>query len=278
VTDLAQLAPRLRQREDGIWVSPVTASLSYPEAGNQRYLAIERAGSFWFEHRNACILEALRAYPPAGSFFDVGGGNGVVALAIQDSGIDTVLLEPGADGAANAHARGVRTVACSTLEDAGIESGTLPAAGLFDVLEHIEDDRGFLSDLAQFLIPGGRVYLTVPACPLLWSGEDDYAGHRRRYTRSGSKLLLESAGFEILYQTCFFLSLPIPILLLRTLPSLLGFRGAGGGEQEAREHRAPGGPLGWGLARVQTFELWAIRRGISLPVGGSILAIARRCR
>ncbi|MCP3982759.1 MAG: class I SAM-dependent methyltransferase [bacterium] len=276
MTDLAQIATRLQRREDGIWVSPVTASLSYPEAGNQRCLAIESAGSFWFEHRNACILEALQTHPPAGSLFDVGGGNGVVALAIQESGIDTVLLEPGADGATNARARGVHTVACSTLEDAGIEPGTLPAVGLFDVLEHIEDDRGFLRELAQRLVPEGQIYLTVPAYTWLWSGEDEYAGHHRRYTQSGTARLLESAGFEVLYQTCFFLSLPLPILLLRTLPSLLGFRGAEAREQEAREHRAPGGPIGWALTRVQAFELWAIRRGTRLPVGGSILAVARR--
>ncbi|MBW2397350.1 MAG: class I SAM-dependent methyltransferase [Deltaproteobacteria bacterium] len=276
MTDLGRLAPRLQRREDGIWVSPVTASLSYPEAGNQSCLEIEAAGSFWFEHRNACILEALRAHPPAGSLFDVGGGNGIVALALQNAGIDTVLLEPGADGAANARARGVRTVACSTLEDAGIEEGTLPAAGLFDVLEHIEDDRGFMRDLAQTLIPRGHVYLTFPAYRWLWSGEDEYAGHHRRYTRSGSKRLLESAGFEVLYQTCIFVFLPIPILLLRTLPSLLGFRGADAREQEAREHRAPAGALGWGLAKEQAFEQWAIRRGTSLPVGGSILTVAKR--
>ncbi|MCP5056213.1 MAG: class I SAM-dependent methyltransferase [bacterium] len=276
MTDLARLAPRLQLREDGIWVSPVTASLSYPEAGNQTCLEIESAGSFWFGHRNACILEALRAYPPAGSLFDVGGGNGVVALAIQEAGFDTVLLEPGPDGAANARTRGVRSVACSTLEDTGIEPGTLPAAGLFDVLEHIEDDRDFLCDLARRLIPGGHVYLTFPAYPWLWSGEDEYAGHHRRYTRSGSKRLLESAGFEVLYQTCFFVLLPIPILLLRTLPSLVGLRGTDAREQEAREHRAPTGLLGWGLAKQQAFEQWAIRRGTRLPVGGSILTVAKR--
>ena len=39
--------------------------LSYPEDGNARCLAIEDS-SFWFRHRNRCIVAAVSRYRPAG--------------------------------------------------------------------------------------------------------------------------------------------------------------------------------------------------------------------
>jgi hypothetical protein len=76
--------------------------------------------SFWFAHRNSCILEAIKLFPPRGEFFDVGGGNGYVERAIQESGIDVVLVEPGLAGVRNALHRGVRQVVRATLDDAGL--------------------------------------------------------------------------------------------------------------------------------------------------------------
>ena len=55
---------------------------------------------------------------------------------------------------------------------------------------------GFMQEVARLLRPGGRVYLTCPAYGFLWSVEDDYAGHRRRYTRRSLGATLRSAGFN----------------------------------------------------------------------------------
>lgn len=54
---------------------------------------------------------------------------------------------------------------------------------LMDVIEHIEDDRGFLAELAGRLEPGTRLLVTVPALASLWSGWDVALGHHRRYDR-----------------------------------------------------------------------------------------------
>ena len=40
----------------------------------------------------------MRRFPPPGTVFDVGGGNGFVTLAIQNAGMDAVLVEPGPEG------------------------------------------------------------------------------------------------------------------------------------------------------------------------------------
>src|SRR4051794_12833929 len=168
--NLRDIAPNLERDPGGWWTVRTRRDISYPIAGNDACFSVEDS-SFWFRHRNRCITAVLGRFPPAGALFDVGGGNGCVARAIQDIGLEVVVVEPGAAGVRNAVSRGVRHVVRSALEDIDLLPATLPAASLFDVLEHIRDDGGFLNGLHELLIPEGRLYLTVPAYQSLWSGE-----------------------------------------------------------------------------------------------------------
>lgn len=249
--------------------------MSYPEEGNALCFLVEDS-SFWFQHRNRCILEALRLFPPPGAFFDVGGGNGCVARAIQDIGQEVVLVEPGIAGVQNALSRGIRQVVRGALDDTGVMPGTLPAVGLFDVVEHIADDSGFMAGLHRLVAPEGRVYITVPAFQCLWSGEDVLAGHSRRYTVPSLNRLLENAGFTIEFATYFFGFLPLPILLRRVLPYRLGLTPTLT-ESDARSDHQPDGPV---VNRVLQFltrrELSRIADKDPLRIGGSCLAVARK--
>lgn len=233
--------------------------------------------SFWFRHRNNCILYALKSFPPRGTFFDIGGGNGYVARAIQDAGIEVVLVEPGAVGARNAKKRGIRQIVQATLDDAQFKAETIPSVGLFDVVEHIEDDRSFLESLYQLLCPNGRVYLTVPAFQVLWSSEDIYAGHRRRYTLRGVTNLLLESGYKIDFATYFFGFLPIPILLARAFPYRLGLTSSNPSpEQIQKDHRPANLLLARALDSLTGRELRKISSGHMSRWGGSCLVIAHK--
>lgn len=55
---------------------------------------------------------------------------------------------------------------------------------LFDVIEHVEDDKVFCAQLIRdHLAPGGFIVMTVPAFRFLWSFHDQFLGHYRRYDR-----------------------------------------------------------------------------------------------
>jgi len=118
--------------------------------------------------------------------------------AIKNAGLPTVVIEPGLQGAMNAHRKGLNPVICSSLEDAGFKTHLIPAVGLFDILEHIEDDIGFLTTIKTLLVPNGKLYITVPAYNFLRSVEDNYAGHYRRYT------LKEPVLFQNCWRKHFF--------------------------------------------------------------------------
>ncbi|HVO99303.1 MAG TPA: class I SAM-dependent methyltransferase [Bryobacteraceae bacterium] len=274
--DLQAIAPNLELGHGGFWRSATVSSVSYPEDGNELCFSVEDS-SFWFRHRNRCILDVLRLFPPPGTFFDVGGGNGFVASAIPASGQDVVLVEPGLSGVRNAIRRGVRQVVQATLEDAGILPGTLPGVGLFDVVEHIEDDRGFLKGICRLVKAGGLVYITVPAYQWLWSSEDVVAGHARRYTIPSLSRVLEEVGYSVEFATYFFSFLPLPILARRALPYRLGIslqRPAA--ETIQSDHETSSVLVGRVLNRLMERELATISARRPLKMGGSCLVVARR--
>ena len=94
--------------------------------------------------------------------------------------------------------------------------------GLFDVIEHIEDDLSFLQSIKGLMKKGGLLYATVPSYSFLWSAEDVLAGHFRRYSIEEISNVLKSAGFEVQFSSYIFRFIPLPAFLLRALPYKIG--------------------------------------------------------
>jgi SAM-dependent methyltransferase len=273
---LSEISTNLDLSPDGVWTARTVSPVSYPESGNDIYFAIEDS-SFWFRHRNAFILEAARLFPPPGTIFDIGGGNGFVACALQRAGFEVVLVEPGPIGAANAVRRGVRHVVRAAFGDAGFLQGSISAIGLFDVLEHIEDQHRFLASVERCLVPGGRIYITVPASQWLWSREDLDAGHFRRYSVADLSRALQDAGLAVEFATHFFGFLPLPELFARALPYRLGLAGPPPTIERVRaDHEAAGFAANRVLRILTGRELRRLRRLRTSRFGSSCLAVARK--
>lgn len=263
------------QKQDGLWRPHAVSSVSYPEEGNDVCFQIED-DSYWFAHRNECILTAINHFPFSGTFYDIGGGNGFVALGLQNAGLEVALIEPG-NGARNAVKRGLKNVVQAALGDAAFQPNSLDAAGAFDVVEHIKDDAAFLTSIRQLLRPGGRFYCTVPAMNALWSDEDIHAGHYRRYSKSSLAEVMVKAGFEVEFLTSCFAWLTLPVFVFRALPyRVRGSRAAFRGKVEAvqADHRLPGAITGI-VRALHAMELTRLRRATSIRFGTSLLCVAR---
>lgn len=220
--NMPEILSQLTQDEQGIYRSRNTNPISYPADGNQDCFLLED-DSYWFQHRNKCITSIIKRYPPSGHIIDVGGGNGYVTRGMLDAGFDSVLLEPGVEGAVNGKLRRhIPTVICSTFQNAGFKPSSIDAIGCFDVIEHIENDGELINDFSHVLKPGGLLYATVPAHKWLRSQSDVQAQHYRRYNRAMIDQLL-SDQFEIIYFTYFFRFLSLPIFIFRALPFRLFF-------------------------------------------------------
>ena len=270
--DLRNVLTNVVEVEPGLWAAPHhDHELSYPESGHRNLAEVED-DSYWFRHRAEVLLSVFSHHPPPGCVFDVGGGNGYMVRAIRDAGHDSILIEPGIDGCRTALTRGLSPVLNGTTDTLGIRSQTLPAVGLFDVVEHIEDDRDFMRHVRDLIEPGGSVYLTVPAHRSLWSANDVTAGHYRRYSRSEITDLLTGVGLEVVYSTYLFRSLLLPVLLLRSVPYRLG---AGESKANTTEvHHLPSGAVGRWMGSSMARELKAMRAGGSVRSGTSVFVVA----
>jgi hypothetical protein len=161
-------------------------------------------------------------------------------------------------------------VICSTLPEAGFHPGVLPAVGLFDVIEHIEDDVGFLQEVASCIAAEGRIYATVPAHAWLWSPEDDYAGHHRRYSEASLREALAQARLSVEYLTFIFALLPLPLLLFRRA----GHRSA---QHRLERHLKVEARLAKSLlGMAERLESRRVEARKRIPFGASILAVARK--
>jgi SAM-dependent methyltransferase len=276
MVDIRTMTEGLTLGADGIWYSGGTSKISYPSDGNELHAAVEET-SFWFKHRNNCIIAVVKSYPPVdgGTLFDIGGGNGFVSAALAASGVDVVLVEPGLGGALNAKRRGLDTVICASTDTARFRSHSLSAVGLFDVVEHIRDDLSFLRSINGIMKQGGRLYVTVPAYSFLWSAEDVSAGHCRRYSLTSICEVIKHAGFEIDFASYVFRLLPIPIALLRALPYRLGFSRSGKKTQQViRDHVVQSRALATLLDVWWNAEVKRLTNRKPMGFGGSCLVVA----
>lgn len=272
---ISQMSKQLKLDEYGIWVNSVNEMISYPEEGNQTYFDIED-NSFWFRHRNSVISFLVKKFSPDEVFFDIGGGNGCVSKAIQSIGIQTVLIEPGESGARNAKKRGIKTVIQSTFENANFFPESIQSAGLFDVLEHIQEDYDFLMKIHHFLKPKGTIYLSVPSFSFLWSEEDQIAGHFRRYTRASLFEVLNKAGFDVKYYSYFFSFLVLPVFIFRAIPSFLKLRTNSSKQLIQKEHSEGSGLSKALLQKILNLELRWIRNLKQIWLGSSLIVVATK--
>ncbi len=76
------------------------------------------------------------------------------------------------------------------------EGSTYDLVCAFEVLEHIEDDKGALAEWVPFVRPGGHLVLSVPAFQQRFGPMDAHAGHFRRYSPGELEARLVEAGLE----------------------------------------------------------------------------------
>jgi SAM-dependent methyltransferase len=124
---------------------------------------------------------------------DFGAGTGNLAVLVKSRASRLTCIEP---DAGNRRVLATRGLATEPTLDA-VADGSQDHIFTSNVLEHIEDDRGTLATLHRKLVPGGTLFVFVPAFPLLYSAMDRKVGHVRRYTRARLVSAVGDAGFAV---------------------------------------------------------------------------------
>lgn len=149
--------------------------------------------------------------------------------------------------------------------------------GLFDVLEHFENDVKLLKLVHYFLKDNGFIFVTVPAFNLLWTQIDDISMHFKRYSIKDLINILRKSGFKIIYATYFFSLFIIPLFLIRKIPYLLG-KNYTYQEIQKRENNChkKTNIINKYLNKFFNLELYLIKNNFKIPFGTSCYVIAQK--
>ncbi len=173
---------------------------------------------FWIKRR----FEVLRKLvPDAGdrnlSIGEIGSGSGVVQRQFE---IEFDRTVDGFDLNEYALKRSIaqRSASyCYNIHDRNPDfKEKYDAILLFDVIEHIDDAKGFLESCLFHLKEGGRLIINVPAKKYLMSNYDVAAGHVMRYVARDFRKLESALALETLAWTYWGFWF-IPILLVRKM-------------------------------------------------------------
>lgn len=229
---------------------------------------------WWYRGRRAVIDAVLDGLAPADErprILDAGCGSGRNMVELARRGrVSGLELAPAS--LEEARRRDVGPVLPGSLDEPlPFGDSSFDVAVALDVLEHVQDDRAALRELARVLVAGGRLVVTVPQYGWLWGEHDVLSHHRRRYTRPVLLGRAAAAGLAAERVTSFNTVLLAPIALARLVQR------ARRREQPSSDlGRTPHGVVNAALERVLRAEAALLARGRDLRVGVSLLAVLRR--
>ncbi len=226
---------------------------------------------WWYAGQRAVAAALLEPWARGRNglrLLDAGCGTGFNLVALEGlgraSGID---LSP--EAIRFCRERGVRAARASLLA-LPFPEATFDVVTSFDVVYHdwVPDDRAAVAEMARVLRPGGALLVRVPALEALRGAHDTEVLTRRRYTRGELARLMEGCGLTVLRAT-YCNSLLLPLLFARRTPDRLLHR-------EGSDVGFLPAPLERLFGSLMRIEAALVRRGLSFPLGASVVVLAGR--
>ena len=223
---------------------------------------------WWYRARRevlAALIERTAPLPRDAAILEIGCGTGHNLPMLAKFGrVDALELDDEARGIAEKRV-GRPVMSAPLPELKGVKKRHYDLIGAFDVIEHIDDDHAALASVASRLKHGGKLIMTVPAHPWMWSAHDVVNHHKRRYSKAALKQLIESSPLK-LEKLGYFNSLLFPVAVAERMVSKAR------GKNEA-DLKLPPAPLNAALEKAFAAERHLIAR-LPLPPGLSLFAVA----
>ena len=231
---------------------------------------------WWFiarRHLITSLLETYYARDGRSCILDIGCGTGAMLDDLKPFG--AVI---GADFSPEALQFCVTRGAPADLARADVRrlpfaDASFDVVTAMDIIEHIDDDKAASSEIFRVLKPGGRLLVTVPAFPSLWSEHDEALHHFRRYTKPRLKDLFQRVGLQVDKLSYTVTTLFAPIWVYRQVSNVLPSRRAGA-EKKANLVNFSG-PVNRALLSLSQWETRLVKSW-NFPFGVSVVCVARK--
>lgn len=225
---------------------------------------------WWYRGRRKICFDLLDRYVGQGSsnnILDVGCGTGYNVKLLEQYG--TVRgIDASPEALAFCHARGVHNVSLHGAGELPFTDHAFHLLTAFDVIEHIDDDRGALGEFSRVVKPGGWLLIYTPALPWLYNRHDRIVHHKRRYRFSELEEKLSSTGWKVRH-LAYVNALVLPLVLLARFLSNFGPR------ERHQEMEVPHRVINSFLTKLCACEQPLVRHAL-LPLGMSLVAIAQK--
>jgi SAM-dependent methyltransferase len=225
---------------------------------------------WWFVARRnilRSVIQRIVRPPEQARILEIGCGTGHNLAMLGEFGrVEASELDPTARKLATK--RLGRKVEAAALPDlSAFPEGQYDLVALLDVLEHVADDRAALTAIRTRLKPGGKLLVTVPANPWMWTAHDAAHHHHRRYTKRRLAKDVRDAGFAIDLLSPFNTILFPLIAAVRAAGKVTGL--------ESADDAMPPKPLNALFQGLFGLESGLIGR-LPMPFGVSLVAVVRR--
>lgn len=217
---------------------------------------------FWFQVRRRWIFDRIKRFiPPPAGLIEIGCGTGNVSRFLSQKGYSVTGCEYYHEAIETAW-QGFRMVQ-GDANKLPFKDGGFDVVGLFDVIEHFQDDTALLKEAVRVVKRGRIVVITVPAREELWSHIDDRALHKRRYTKERFKEIFSEVKLNPLCLEYMFMSLYLPMKYVRR-------------ENKRDNNHFRINRLTNTILKVLFNTERFISKTLPLPIGTSLIAIARK--
>ncbi len=154
------------------------------------------------------MIKELEKHLSRGIVLDAGCGEGRTLQLLEQRGYQVVGTDLSKQCLLRAQSKNpFLALVSARLEFLPFPSESFDALIAGEVLEHIDNDELAVKEFYRVLRKGGIAIITVPAHPRLWSLDDEWSGHKRRYKKEQLKKLLESNNFQTL--SCYYWGFPL---------------------------------------------------------------------
>ena len=184
-----------------------------------QWYALAREDHFWMQWRLRAFLEQLKGLKidlrsPLKAL-EIGCGDGVLRRQLEaNSAWDIDGADINSEALKRTHSVRGETFFYDIFDRRREFAGHYDAIILFDVLEHIADEKAFLEAALFHLKKGGMLFINVPALQGLFSRYDEAVGHLRRYDKGMMAGLIKSASLELVNMRYWGFSM-LPLLSMR---------------------------------------------------------------